>query len=308
MRIVITGATGFIGRALCERLRVDHEIIALSRDAGRAVGSLGDLARVVQWDGRTAGDWVSQADGAAAIINLAGENVASGRWTRTRKERILRSRIDSSGAVVEAIGKMRSRPKVVIQASATGYYRSGGDEELDEGSEAGSGFLADVCRRWESSAEDISALGVRSVVTRMGVVLGTGGGALVRLLRPFRFYLGGHVGSGRQWFAWISLEDVTAAVRFLVENEDLRGVFNLTSPEPVTMREFCRVLGGVIGRPAWTAVPGFVLRAALGQMADEMLLRGQKVLPRRLLEAGFEFKYPQLEHALTAILSRKETK
>lgn len=298
MRVVITGAAGFIGRALCEALHRDYELIALSRDARRAAGSVGDWAKVVEWDGRTTGSWLKQADGAFAVINLAGENVASGRWNESRKASMLHSRLDSSRAVLDAIKQVKKKPTVVIQASAIGYYGSRRDEPLDEGSTRGEGFLASVCQRVESLAGGIEQLGVRCVVIRTGVVLGRSGGALDKLAKPFRFFLGGHLGSGDQWFSWISLDDEVAAIRFLMEHEQLRGAFNLTAPQPVTMKAFCKTLGRVLHRPAWMHVPAFMVRLALGEMADEMLLSGQRVLPKRLLEAGFEFRHPEVEKAL----------
>jgi len=301
MRVVITGATGFIGKALCKELYKDYEVIALSRDASRAAKSVGGWAKVVEWDGRTTGSWFKQADGASAIINLAGESVASGRWNESKKAGILHSRLDSSRAVLEAIKQVDKKPTVVIQASATGYYGPRPDEQLDETSAPGKGFLANVCQRIESFAEEIEGLGVRCVVIRTGIVLGRDGGALTQLIKPFRFYVGGYLGSGRQWFSWISLEDEVAAIKFLMENEKLQGVFNLTAPQPVTMKEFCAVLGRVLHRPAWLNVPGFIVRLAFGEMADEMLLSGQKVLPKRLLAAGFMFKHPDVEKALRAI-------
>jgi uncharacterized protein (TIGR01777 family) len=306
MRAVITGASGFIGRALCERLRGDYEIVALSRNAEQAAKSPAGAARVVTWDGRTLGDWIREVDGAAAVVNLAGENVASGRWTTSKKERILRSRIDCTRALVEAIKRVDNRPGVMIQASAVGYYGARGDELLDEGSSEGSSFLVEVCRESEGVGGEVETLGVRYVVVRTGVVLGAGGGALAKMMQPFRFYLGGHLGSGRQWLSWISLDDEVAAIEFLIKNRQLKGAFNLTSPQPVTMREFSRTLGRVLGRPAWVNVPGFVIRLLLGEMANEMLLRGQRVMPRRLREAGFEFKYEDLERAMTAILKGKQ--
>ena len=301
MRVVITGATGFIGRALCKALHKDYEVIALSRDANRAAKSVGGRAKIIEWDGRTTGSWYKQANGAFAIINLAGENVASGRWNESKKAGILHSRLDSSRAVLEVIKQADKKPTVVILASAIGYYGSRKNEKLDETSTLGKGFLANLCRRIESYAEEIEGLGVRCVVIRTGVVLGRDGGAFAKLVKPFRFYLGGHIGSGRQWFSWIHLDDEVAAIKFLLENENLKGVFNLTAPEPVTMKKFCKILGKVLHRPALLNVPGFAARLAFGEMADEMLLSGQKVLPKRLLNTGFDFQYTTVEQALNDI-------
>ena len=302
MRIIITGATGFIGRALCRELHTDCEVVALSRDAKRAAGVVGDCARVVEWDGRTTSGWAGGVAGAHAVVNLAGENVAAGRWSRVKKDGIRQSRLHSARAILDAIEVAGSRPSVLVQASAIGFYGSRADEALDEDSATGDGFLADVCRRVEAVAGRSETRGVRSVIIRTGVVLGTDGGALPRLMVPFRFYLGGHVGRGRQWFSWISLRDEVRAIRFLIEHSAARGVFNLTAPEPVTMKVFCRSLGAVLGRPAWTAVPGSIVRLFAGEMAEEVLLAGQKVLPKRLLEAGFEFEHPDAKSALTAII------
>jgi uncharacterized protein (TIGR01777 family) len=301
MRVVITGATGFIGRALCKALHKDYEVIALSRDASRATKSVGGLAKVIEWDGRTTGSWYKQANGAFAIINLAGENVASGRWNESKKAGILHSRLDSSKAVLDTIMQVDKKPTVVIQASAIGYYGPRSDEQLDENSIPGKGFLANICQCIESSAEEIEGMGVRCIVIRTGIVLGSDGGAFARLVKPFRFYLGGYLGSGRQWFSWIHLDDEIAAIKFLLENEHLKGVFNLTAPQPVTMKEFCKILGKVLHRPAWLNVPAFAARLAFGEMADEMLLSGQKVLPKRLLNTGFNFQYTNVEQALNAI-------
>lgn len=303
MRVVITGATGFIGKALCKALHKDYEVIALSRDASRAAKSIGELAKVIEWDGRTTGSWFQQAKGAFAIINLAGENIASGRWTESRKAGILHSRLDSARAVLDAIKQADKKPAVVIQASAIGFYGPRQDEQLDEDSTPGKGFLANVCQRVESSAEEIEGLGVRCVVIRTGVVLGRDGGAFAKLVKPFRFYLGGYLGSGRQWFSWIHLDDQVTAIKYLMENENLKGAFNLTAPQPVTMKEFCKILGKVMHRPAWLNVPAFAARLTFGEMADEMLLSGQKVLPKRLLNTSFNFKYNDVKQALNDITS-----
>lgn len=306
MRVIITGATGFIGRALCRELEGDYELIALSRDVGKAVETVGPYAKVVEWDARTTGGWTRHIEGARAIVSLAGENVGSGRWTATKKSDILESRINSAGAVAEAVIGARSKPAVVAQASAIGYYGSRGDEVLDENSAPGSGYLANVCRQVESTAAKIETAGVRQVQVRTGVVLGVDGGALPKLMAPFRLHLGGHLGTGRQWFSWISLADEVRAIRFLMEDHSLRGPFNLTSPNPVMMRSFCKTLGEVLGKAAWTAVPGFAVRLALGEMADEVALASQRVIPKRLLDAGFEFGHPEVRAALTTIL-RGET-
>jgi uncharacterized protein (TIGR01777 family) len=303
-RVVITGASGFIGRILCENLCQDYKVVALSRDVRRAARTIGEFAEILEWDGRTTGTWISQADGAFAIINLAGENLASGRWNQFKKAGILHSRLEAVRAIIAAIKQVEKKPSVVLQASAIGYYGSCGNQQLNEKSPSGKGFLADVCQKVELCTEQIMGLNVRYIIIRSGIVIGREGGALPRLVMPFRFFAGGHPGSGRQWFSWISLDDEVAAIRFLMENQKQQGVFNLTAPQPVTMKKFCRTLGRILHRPSWLPMPGFILRLALGEMADEMLLSGQRVLPERLIEAGFEFKYPEIDKALNAILRK----
>jgi uncharacterized protein (TIGR01777 family) len=302
-QVVIAGATGFIGRVLCRDLCKDYKVIALSRDIRRASQSIGDFAEILEWDGRTTGTWIHKTDDAYAIINLAGENVASGRWNPYKKAGILHSRLDITRAIISAIKQVDNKPSVIIQSSAVGYYGSSGAQKLNEQSPSGKGFLADVCKKVEFCAEQINELGVRLVVIRTGVVIGPDGGALPRLARPFKFFLGGHPGSGRQWVSWISMEDQVGAIRFLLENENLRGVFNLTGPEPVTMKKFCRTLGKVLHRPSWLFMPGFILRKILGEMANEVLLSGQRVVPEKLLDAGFQFKHVHVKDALIAVLN-----
>ncbi len=303
MRVVITGATGFIGRALCKALDKDYEIVALTRDATRAGKKVGDLAKVIEWDGRTTGSWFQHANGSFAIINLAGENVASSRWNESKKAGILHSRLDSTRAVIEVIKQADKKPTVVIQTSAIGWYGLSLDESFDEDSPPGKGFLASVCRDIESCAEEIEKLGVRCAVIRTGIVLGRDGGAFEKIVKPFRLYFGGYLGSGKQWFSWIHLDDEVAAIKFLMENDHLKGAFNLTAPQPVRMKEFSKILGKVIHRPVWFNAPAFAARLAFGEMANEMLLAGQKVLPKRLLNTGFHFKYTNVKQALIDITS-----
>ena len=306
MRVVITGATGFIGKALCRELQEDYEVIALSRNMAKAKTLLGVKAEPIQWDGRTWQGWADYVDGAMGIINLAGENIASGRWSKAKKERILGSRLEASQAVLAAIREATKKPEVVVQASAVGYYGARGDELLDENSASGEGFLAEVCRQSESFAKEIQDLGVRCVIIRTGIVLGAGGGVVQKLMPPFRFYLGGCYGDPKVWLSWISLKDEISAIRFLLENSDKSGVFNLTSPEALLLGRFHDILGRVIARPVWLKTPGFLLKLVMGEMADELLLSGQRIMPKRLLEAGFEFVYSDLTNALVDILSERK--
>lgn len=302
-RILISGATGFIGRALAAALagRGD-EVVALTRDPAAARERLPDGVAAAAWDGRTAAGWGHLADGALAVVNLAGDNLAEGRWTKAKKGRILRSRLDAGAAVVEALRSTRIKPRVLVQASAVGAYGGRGDEELDERASPGRGFLAGVVRKWEESTAEAGSLGVRRVVVRSGLVLGREGGVWPRLVVPFRFFAGGPLGDGRQWFSWISLEDEIRALRFLIDGEGLEGTFNLTAPGPVRQKEFCGAVGRAMGRPCWLPAPALLLRAVFGEKAVETLLAGQRVLPARLLAAGFDFRHPDAPSAVAAIL------
>jgi len=302
MRVISAGATGFIGQALCRELHGDYEVVVLTRDARRAAAVVKECTRIVEWDARTTSGWASQVENAYAVINLAGESLASGRWTSSKKMSILQSRTNSANAIADAVEGARNKPRLVMQASAVGYYGSRGEETLTEDSPPGDDFLAEVCRKTESVAARVGKRNVRCVRLRTGIVLGREGGVLPRLMRPFRFLLGGRVGNGKQWVSWISLDDDVRAIRFLMESQDLSGAFNICSPKPVTMKELSRDLGQVLHRPAWGVLPGFVARLAFGEMADEVLLSSQQAIPKRLLEAGFEFRHTDLKVALEAIV------
>jgi hypothetical protein len=305
MRIIITGGTGFIGKALSNHLaEAGYEVIVLSRKAKTADKILGGKVTLAEWDGKTAKGWVNYAEGAFAIINLAGENIAGGRWTPSKKEKILGSRLNAGNAVVEAVKETKEKPKVVVQSSGIGYYGVHSEEIVDETFPLGTGFLPEVAQRWENSTKGVESLGVRHIVIRTGVVLGRDGGALPRLITPFKFFLGGHPGNGEQYFSWICLQDEIRAIRFLMEKEDLNGAFNLTAPGSLKMKDFCSVLGKVMRKPSWFPLPGFFLHLIYGQMAEETILTGQRVIPKRLQEAGFEFIYPEAEPALQEILNK----
>jgi uncharacterized protein (TIGR01777 family) len=306
MKVIITGATGFIGRALSrEMLEAGYHVVALSRNAGRGRKILGGGVIVVEWDGKSSQGWKELANGAYAIINLAGENISNGRWTQKKKQRILLSRLDAGKAIVEAVAEANEKPRVVIQSSGIGYYGSTSDQMVDESSPPGKGFLVEVAEQWEASTKQVESLGTRHVIIRTGVVLGSEGGALPRLLTPFRFFVGGPLGSGKQWFPWIHLDDEVKAIRFLMEREGLSGPFNLCAPEPVTMKEFCHTLGKVMRRPSWFPVPPLPLRLIFGEMGHEVLLVGQRAIPKKLLEAGYRFQYPTCNSAFQQILSSK---
>ncbi len=301
-KFVVAGGTGFIGGALCDRLVADGaEVIVLTRGVVPARQRSG--VRFSTWDGSNPGPWIDELAGARAIVNLAGENLASGRWSRTKKLRLRTSRIEPTRALIAAIRDAPVRPSVLLQASAVGFYGASDDREVGEESPTGSGFLPDLCRGWEGASDDVEALGVRRVLLRTGIVLSPRGGALAKMLPPFRLGLGGPLGDGQQWLPWIHLADAVEAIRALALRDDLAGVFNLTAPEPATNLTFTRALARTLHRPALFRVPGFALRWALGELG-ETLLTGQRVLPRRLLAADFRFAFPGLGDALADLLVR----
>ncbi len=300
-RVLITGGTGLIGRALSAGLARDgYEVVLLSRSPENA-GGLPPGVRVERWDARTAHGWGALADGALAVVNLAGEGIAAGRWTAGRKRRIRDSRLDAGRAVVEAITAARDRPAVVVQASGVGYYGPCGDEDITEDAPPGQDFLGRLAQEWEAGTAAVEAMGVRRVVVRTGIVLSPSGGALPRMMLPFRLFAGGRLGTGRQWVPWVHIADEAGAIRFLMESETAAGAFNLAAPHPVTGARFARSLGRAMGRPALVPAPAWLLRLALGEMSD-MLLAGQKAVPGRLLQARYAFHFADLEAALSDIL------
>jgi uncharacterized protein (TIGR01777 family) len=283
-----------------------HEVIVLSRSPEQATG-LPDGVRVVGWDARTAAGWGHLADGAGAIVNLAGASIAGegffpSRWTEENRRIIRESRLNSSRAVVEAVAQAEHKPGVLIQASGVGYYGFHGDELLTEeaapGDDWGARFTAE---EWEPSSSPVEQMGVRRIIARTGVVLSTEEGALPRLLLPFRLFVGGPMGNGKQWYSWISLQDEARALRFLIETEEARGAFNLTAPDPVTNGELAKLIGKVMGRPSWFPLPGFAMRLVFGEVA-EVVLQGQRAIPRRLLDMGFEFDFPTAQASLQDLL------
>jgi uncharacterized protein (TIGR01777 family) len=277
MRIGVTGSHGLIGQALALSLVSDgHEAISLPRLAADP----------------------SLLDGLDAVVHLAGAPIAAGRWTAARKAVIRESRIQGTRALVEAISQGTRPPQVLLGGSAVGYYGDRGNEVLDEESAPGVGFLAKVCQAWEQEARQASSFGLRVVLLRTGVVLSREGGALPRLLRPFRLFCGGPLGNGAQWVSWIHISDLVGAIRFALEDDSLAGPLNLTAPAPVTSRELARQIGRALRRPARLAAPAIALRLLSGQMAQELLLNGQRVFPSRLLAAGFRFRFGELADAL----------
>ena len=304
MRIVVTGGTGFIGRPLCQRLvELGHAVTALTRDPATARARLAPPVSVIGWQGSrgATGELMTALGNAEVVINLAGAPIAKGRWTEQAKDRLRRSREGMTSALVDALAKLRARPVLLISASAIGYYGPRQDEPLREDAPSGAGFLASLCREWEAAARAAERLGVRVVLPRIGVVLGKNGGALARMLPVFRLGLGGPLGNGTQWLSWIHLDDLIELLLFLLD-QAVGGPVNATAPHPVTNEEFSRVLGQTLERPVWLRTPAFLLKLLLGQMAEELLLTGQRVLPARAEAMGFRFRYPTLSEALHAIL------
>ena len=308
MRIVIAGGTGFLGRPLAESLgAAGHEVLVLSRRAPPAAppgqvwsGTAG--VRAAAWTaGDEPGGWGHVVDGAHAVINLAGESIAARRWSDEHKARMRASRLETTRAIGRAIAAAAQPPAVLVSSSATGYYGSRGDTRLVEQSTPGDDFLARLCVEWEQAAREAGGPATRVVVVRTGVVLERDGGALAKMLLPFRLFAGGPMGTGGQYMSWIHRRDWIALVAWLLRGgED--GPFNATAPEPVTNAEFSRALGQALGRPSWLPAPAFALKTLLGEMADALLLSGQRVIPQRALEGGFNFAFPTLDLALADIL------
>lgn len=300
MKVLITGGSGLIGRALTASLTADgHEVIILSRDPGRSKRSVPGV-QLVKWNGKTSEGWGHLVEDTDAIVNLAGENLSAGLWTENRKKRICDSRLNAGKAVVQAIENSNHKPSVLIQASGVGYYGVHNPDLLEESAPRGSDYLADVSRDWEASTQPVEPMGVRRAIIRSGVVLSRQGGALGLVLLPFRFFVGGPLGSGRQWMSWIHIEDEVRAIRFLIENESATGAFNL-SAQPVTNAEFSKAAGKTMGRPSFFRVPRFLLRLVLGEMST-MVLDGQRVSAKKLIDLGFKFNYGQIEEALNSLV------
>jgi len=299
MRVVIAGGSGFLGGALIGRLARDgHQVVVLSRDASSGSGPPG--VRTVHWtpNGQS-GEWAREIDGADAVINLAGAGIADKRWTADRKRLLHDSRVLSTRSLAEALRQVSDRPGVFVQASAVGFY--GAHEngaEFDESSSPGADFLAQLSVAWEGEAHPIDALGCRLVFMRTGIVLSKDGGALAKMLPPFRFFVGGRIGSGRQVMSWIHLDDWVGMVVWALTNPAVHGPINGTAPHPVTNAELARAIGRALHRPSLAPVPPIALKIAFGEMASVMLLQGQRVRPRRATELGYQFRYEDIDAAM----------
>jgi len=301
MKILISGGRGFIGTELTCSIRADgHQVLILTRHPQKAPVAAG--VRYVGWQELASPAGGELLSGLDAVVNLAGESIGAGRWNRQRKDLILSSRLKAGSLLADACSQANPKPKVFIQASAVGYYGPGGDELVSEASPAGSGYQAEVCKAWEASTLPVEKLGVRRCIIRTaGVVLSKDEGALPRMLLPFRLFAGGSLGSGRQGFSWIHKSDEVAAIRFLIEDEKASGAFNLCSPKPLSNADFGRLIAKVMKRPYWLPAPAFALRLLLGEMST-LVLEGTFMLPKRLQEMGFRFRFENAEDALQDLL------
>jgi uncharacterized protein (TIGR01777 family) len=298
MRLVVTGASGFIGTALCARLlEQGHYLTLLTRSSPPDRNSA--TKRWLHWTPGALREWKSALDGIDGVINLAGEPIAGKKWTHTQRRRIEKSRIDGTSSLVQAIAEAKQKPQFLINASAIGYYGPRGDEMITEESPPGEDFLSLLCRDWEQEANKAQEFGLRVCCLRTGIVLGSSGGALRKMAEPFKYYLGGQLGSGKQWMSWIHLEDHVRLIIEVVNHTQVSGPVNATAPNPVPNKEFCQTLAKVMHRPCWATAPAFMLRLALGEMAD-VLLTGQRVVPAAAEKLGFKFHYANLPEALEA--------
>ncbi|MDH6060704.1 TIGR01777 family oxidoreductase [Chrysosporum bergii ANA360D] len=308
MKVAITGATGFVGSRLVERLhKENNQILVLTRNTSLAKkvfppGAFPHI-EIVAYTPTESGSWqdvIAHCDG---VVNLAGEPIAKDRWTSVEKQKIFNSRQLGTQKIVEAIGKANPKPSVLVNASAIGYYGTSEIATFDETSSSGNDFLAQVCQAWEAEAQKVKNAGVRLVILRLGIVLGNGG-ALGKMITPFQLFAGGPLGSGRQWLSWIHLDDLVTLILQALTKPEMEGVYNATAPHPVRMAEFTQTLGQVMRRPSWLPVPGFALEALLGEGAM-IVLEGQQVIPKGTLKTGFEYQYPNLLPALAQIIGSR---
>jgi len=306
MKIAISGATGFVGSRLVARLHAEgHRILVLTRNTTFAQKVFPPQAfpnlEIIAYTPIVSGAWQDTIAGCDGVVNLAGEPIAEGRWTPERKQEILNTRKLGTQKIVEAIAKSQPQPSVLVNTSAIGYYGTSETASFDEDSANGKDFLAQVCQEWEAEARKVKDANVRLVILRFGIILGNGG-ALGKMITPFKLFAGGPIGTGQQWFSWIHLDDIVSLIIQALTKSTMEGVYNGTAPQPVSMNDLSTTMGKVMNRPSWLPVPGFAIEAILGDGA-KVVLEGQQVLPKRTLESGFEYQYPNLQSALTQILT-----
>jgi len=303
MHILIAGGSGLIGTALSKHLLAEgHSVTVLSRNP-QAHSALQGVT-MVRWDGKTKEGWGHLLNETDAVVNLAGVNLGGGLWTKNRKAKLIGSRLNAGAAIVAAFQAAEHKPEVLLQAAANGYYSPSGDNILTESDPPGTGFQSDLCQRWEQSTQPVEAMGVRRVVTRSGVVFARGALLLNMFLLPFRMFVGGPIGSGRQYLPWIHVDDEVAAFKYLLTNQETSGAYNLMSPQPVRNAELGHAISRVLKRPYWFPVPGFALKLVLGKMSS-VVLDSWRCMPARLTESGFQFKFPDVEAALRDLLRMK---
>ncbi|MFB2833570.1 TIGR01777 family oxidoreductase [Floridanema evergladense] len=305
MKIAITGGTGFVGSYLVKRLQESGDrILILTRSVDRANRVFPKTAfpnlEIVTYNPLESGDWQKVISGCDGVVNLAGASIGEGRWTTERKQEIINSRKIGTQKLVEAIAKAEQKPSVLVNASAIGYYGTSETATYEENSPPGDDFLAQVCIAWEAEAQRVKDLGLRLVILRFGVVLGMGG-AIAKMLPVFKLFAGGTIGTGKQWFSWVEVDDLVNLIVAALKRQEMEGVYNATAPNPVRMTQFCNTLGDVLHRPSWLPVPAFALELLMGDAAM-VVLEGQKVSPKRTLESGFTYKYPDLKPALESFL------
>lgn len=305
MRILVSGSSGFLGTAIIDSLKKqNHQIARLVRPGSHSKSASGDSAQAVAWDPVGGQFAAAAAEGADALIHLAGASIADGRWSDSRKRVLRTSRIDATRHLMGALAKLQRPPRIVVAASAIGFYGNRGEEALTEQSAPGSGFLPEICVEWEAETARGAQFGARVASLRFGIILAAHGGALAKMLPPFKLGVGGRLGSGRQWMSWITLAEVVNIVEFALANSQLSGAVNAVAPNPARNSEFTEALAKTLHRPALFPAPPFALRLALGEMADALLLSSQKVLPAKLADAGYRFQQPELATALADVLKK----
>jgi uncharacterized protein len=303
MKVIVTGSTGLVGSALVRSLLADGDgVTRLVRGGAQTFSAPGTKA--VRWEPESGEVDANELEAHDAAVHLAGESIADGRWTDEKKRRIVESRVKGTRLIAETLAGLNEKPKVLVSASAIGFYGNRGDEVLREESASGEDFLSEVCREWEKATLAASQAGIRVVHVRIGVVLSAKGGALAKMFTPFKLGMGGKVGDGRQYMSWITLDDTVAVIRRAITDESLRGPVNAVAPNPVTNEEFTKALGHVLGRPTFLSMPAFAARLAFGEMADALLLSSARVEPARLNEAGFKFSHPKIDEALRHVLGK----